>query len=105
MRSRFWLSCVSSEYTRSRDGAKRNPGSAPEFSIDPDSPYHKPVFAQQKKFVFYCAGGWRSALAGKTAVEMGPADVVHLDGGFGEWKKAGAPVALKEAKANKPAEK
>ena len=69
-----------------------------EFWIDPDSPYHKPVFAEPKKFVFYCAGGWRSALAGKTAVEMGLTDVAHIDGGFGAWKKAGAPVADKVSK-------
>ena len=71
-----------------------------EFWIDPASPYHKPVFAEDKKFVFYCAGGWRSALAGKTAVEMGLADVAHIDGGFGAWKKAGAPVTEKPAKAS-----
>jgi rhodanese-related sulfurtransferase len=69
-----------------------------EFWIDPDSPYHKSIFAERRKFVFYCAGGWRSALAGKTAVEMGVADVAHIDGGFGAWKKAGAPVAEKAAK-------
>ncbi len=74
-----------------------------EFWIDPDSPYHKPVFAEDKKFVFYCAGGWRSALAGKTAVEMGLKDVAHIDGGFGAWKKVGAPVAHKEAKPKPPA--
>ena len=34
-----------------------------EFWIDPSSPYHKEVFAQDKKFVFHCASGWRSALA------------------------------------------
>ena len=34
-----------------------------EFWIDPDSPYHKPVFAEKKQFVFYCAAGWRSALS------------------------------------------
>ena len=32
-----------------------------EFWIDPDSPYHKPVFAEDKRFVFFCAAGWRSA--------------------------------------------
>ena len=69
-----------------------------EFWIDPASPYHKPLFAQPKKFVFYCAGGWRSALAGKTAVDMGLADVAHVDGGFSAWKKAGAPVAAKQGK-------
>jgi rhodanese-related sulfurtransferase len=80
-------------------GAFHAPRGMLEFWIDPDSPYAKPVFAEPKKFVFFCAGGWRSALAGKTAVEMGIADVAHIDGGFGAWKKAGAPVAAKEAKA------
>ena len=34
-----------------------------EFWVDPASPYHKPVFASGKEFVFYCNGAWRSALA------------------------------------------
>src|SRR6201990_3529956 len=42
-----------------------------EFWIDPESPYHKPIFAEPKRFVFYCASGWRSALATKTAQDMG----------------------------------
>ena len=63
-----------------------------EFWIDPESPYHKPVFAQDKRFVFFCAGGWRSALAAKTASEMGLTPVAHIRGGFGAWKKAGAPT-------------
>src|SRR3546814_1795491 len=42
-----------------------------EFWIDPESPYHKPVFAEDKRFIFYCAGGLRSALATKTAKDMG----------------------------------
>ena len=63
-----------------------------EFWIDPESPYHKPVFAEDKRFVFFCAGGWRSALAAKTAEEMGLAKVAHVAGGFGAWRKAGGPV-------------
>jgi len=63
-----------------------------EFWIDPESPYHKPVFAQDRKFVFFCAGGWRSALAAKTAVDMGLEKVAHVEGGFGAWKKAGGPA-------------
>ena len=54
-----------------------------EFWIDPDSPYHKPIFAQDKHFVFYCAGGWRSALAAKTAHDMGLEKIAHVGGGFG----------------------
>ena len=40
-----------------------------EFWIDPQSPYAKPVFQEDKKFIFHCAGGLRSALAAKTAQE------------------------------------
>ncbi len=63
-----------------------------EFWIDPESPYAKPVFQEDKRFVFFCAGGWRSALAAKTAKDMGLKPVAHMAGGFGAWKKAGAPV-------------
>ncbi|MEL6873007.1 MAG: rhodanese-like domain-containing protein [Pseudomonadota bacterium] len=63
-----------------------------EFWIDPDSPYAKPVFTQDVKYVFFCAGGMRSALAAKTAQDMGLAPVAHLIGGFGAWKSSGAPV-------------
>ena len=63
-----------------------------EFWIDPESPYHKPVFAEDKRFIFFCAGGWRSALAAKTAMEMGLEDVAHVEGGFSAWKKAGGPA-------------
>jgi rhodanese-related sulfurtransferase len=64
-----------------------------EFWIDPESPYHKPVFAEKKQFIFYCAGGWRSALAASTAKEMGLEKVAHIHGGLGDWKKAGLPLA------------
>ncbi len=63
-----------------------------EFWIDPESPYAKPVFQEDKTFVFFCAGGWRSALAAKTAQDMGLKPVAHMAGGFGAWKKADAPV-------------
>ena len=74
------------------------PGAVPvtrgmlEFWIDPGSPYHKPLFASGNRFVFFCAGGWRSALAAKTAQDMGLTPVCHIEGGFSAWKKAGAPV-------------
>jgi rhodanese-related sulfurtransferase len=63
-----------------------------EFWIDPESPYAKPIFAEDKRFIFFCAGGWRSALAAKTAKEMGLEDVAHVAGGFGAWKQAGGPA-------------
>jgi rhodanese-related sulfurtransferase len=70
-----------------------------EFWIDPESPYHKPMFASGKTFVFFCAGGWRSALATRTAQDMGLAPVRHILGGFTAWKAAGLPV---EAPKKKP---
>ena len=66
-----------------------------EFWIDPESPYAKPIFSEPKQFVFFCAGGWRSALAAKTAQDMGLTDVAHLGGGFAAWKQAGGPVTEK----------
>ncbi len=73
-------------------GAFHCPRGMLEFWIDPASPYHKDVFAQDKKFVFFCAGGWRSALAAQAAQRMGLKPVAHMRGGFGGWKKSGAPV-------------
>ncbi|WP_460451643.1 rhodanese-like domain-containing protein [Alsobacter sp. SYSU BS001988] len=73
-------------------GAFHCPRGMLEFWIDPESPYHKPVFAEDKRFVFFCAGGWRSALSARTAREMGLKPVAHLGGGFGAWKAAGGPV-------------
>lgn len=63
-----------------------------EFWIDPESPYHKKEFASGKRFVFFCAGGWRSALATATAKDMGLEKACHIDGGFGAWRKTGGAV-------------
>ena len=78
-------------------GAFSCPRGMLEFWIDPDSPYHKPVFNQDKTYVFYCASAWRSALSAKQAMEMGLKPVVHLEGGFGEWVKQGGAVIPKES--------
>lgn len=66
-----------------------------EFWIDPESPYAKEQFQGDKKYVFYCASGWRSALSAKTAQDMGLSGVSHIVSGFGGWKKAGGAVAKK----------
>jgi len=85
-----------------RDGVIPGAFSAPrgmiEFWVDPDSPYFKPVFGENKEYVFFCAAGWRSALAAKTVQEMGLTPVAHIEGGFTAWKAAGAPVAQKAKK-------
>jgi len=79
-------------------GAKHVTRGMLEFWIDPESPYHKPFFASGKTFVFFCASGWRSALATKTAQDMGLSPVKHILGGFTAWKSAGLPVETAEKK-------
>lgn len=73
-------------------GARHVPRGLLEFWIDPGSPYHKPFFAEEKTFVFYCALDWRSALATKAAQDMGLAPVAHLGGGLKAWKEAGGEL-------------
>ena len=73
-------------------GARHVPRGMLEFWIDPGSSYHKPFFAEDKTFVFYCAGGLRSALAAKTAQDMGLAPVAHLEGGIAAWIVADGPM-------------
>jgi rhodanese-related sulfurtransferase len=85
-----------------RDG--RIPGSvhAPrgmlEFWVDPESPYHKPIFAEDKTFIIHCAGGWRSLLATQALQRMGLKPVMNLTGGFSAWKAAGGKVETMEPK-------
>ena len=72
-------------------GAFHCPRGMLEFWIDPQSPYHKPWFAEDRTFVFYCASGWRSLLAAETAQRMG-LKTASLRGGFAAWREAGQPV-------------
>ena len=68
-----------------------------EFWVDPASPYHKSLFADEtREFVLYCGAGWRSALATKTLQDMGMTNVAHIAGGYAEWQKQGAPTETHE---------
>lgn len=73
-------------------GARHVPRGMLEMWIDPDTSYHRDFFAEDKKFIFYCAGAWRSALAAKTAQDMGLTPVAHLEGGINAWIEAGGPI-------------
>ena len=71
-----------------------------EFWIDPDSPYHKDIFAQERKrYVFHCASGWRSALSVATLQDMG-FDAAHLKEGFSTWEKHGGPIEFPPKKTD-----
>lgn len=86
-------------------GSYHAPRGMLEFWVDPESPYFKKVFADAgKEFVLFCGAGWRSALAARTLQEMGMRNVAHIDGGFTEWVKQGAPTeTMEQRKAKKPA--
>ena len=73
-------------------GAFHAPRGMLEFWVDPESPYYKEIFGSGKKFVFFCAGGMRSALAAQSVQRMGLEPVCHIKGGFHAWKEAGGPV-------------
>jgi len=79
-------------------GALHAPRGMLEFWVDPASPYYRPVFGDEsKEFVLFCGAGWRSALATKALKDMGMTNVAHIDGGFADWVKAGAPTETLEA--------
>ena len=87
------------------EGSLLAPRGMLEFWVDPASPYFKPVFGDEgKEFILFCAASWRSALATKALQDMGMTNVAHLDGGFAQWQKEGAPtLTLEEAKAKRHA--
>jgi rhodanese-related sulfurtransferase len=85
-------------------GSYHAPRGMLEFWVDPASPYHKPLFADEgKEFILFCGAGWRSALATKTLQDMGMANVAHIDGGYAEWVKQGAPTETLEDREKRKA--
>lgn len=84
-------------------GAYHAPRGMLEFWVDPESPYFKPLFANEsREFILFCGAGWRSALAAKTLQDMGMRNVAHIAGGYAEWLKRGAPTeTLEERKARR----
>ena len=75
-----------------------------EFWVDPESPYHKQVFAQpDKTYILFCAAAGRSALAAYSLKEMGFENVAHIEGGFAEWQKQKLPIVeYKNKQKNSP---
>lgn len=70
-------------------GSVHAPRGMLEFWIDPDSGYHRSVFDPAKRYILYCAGGGRSALAADVMREMGYPNVAHLEPGMDGWKADG----------------
>jgi rhodanese-related sulfurtransferase len=76
-------------------GSVHAPRGMLEFWVDPESPYFKPMWADEaQEFILICGGGWRSALAAKALQDMGMTNVAHIEGGWDAWTKAGGAVAM-----------
>ena len=81
-------------------GSYHAPRGMLEFWVDPQSPYFKDIFDSNKRFIFHCASGWRSALSVATLNEMG-FEAAHISDGFSGWVEAGGPVENSEPKPSK----
>jgi len=73
-------------------GAKSMPRGMLEFWFAPESPYFRGGLEPDHRYVLYCAGGQRSALAAAVLQDLGYTNVGHLEVGFNGWKEAGAAV-------------
>jgi rhodanese-related sulfurtransferase len=62
-----------------------------EFKADPALPTYEPSLRKDRPVIVYCASGGRSALAGKTLLDMGFSDVRNA-GGFKDLAAAGLPT-------------
>ena len=78
------------------DGSHHAPRGMIEFWFDPDSPYHREMYADpDKTYVLFCNGDPRSALSAKALQDMGLTNVAQLSGGMPAWREAGGPTMTK----------
>ena len=62
-----------------------------EFMLAPDSQENPSNINQDTNILVYCAGGYRSALAAKSLIDLGFNNVFNI-GGFDEWVKNGGEI-------------
>ena len=73
-------------------GVNRIPRGMIEFRADPAvEAFYNPIFEKDAAIYLICGAGGQAALAGKTLMDMGYANVTNI-GGFSAWKEAGGPV-------------
>ena len=80
-------------------GSYHAPRGMLEFWVDPQSPYFKDIFDSNKRFIFHCASGWRSALSVATLNDMG-FEAAHISDGFSGWVETGGPVEHSQTKSS-----
>lgn len=56
----------------------------------------------QKRIVFHCGSGVRSAKVGNDCLAAGFDRIAHLEGGFAAWKQAGLPYIGTEMSSGAP---
>jgi len=75
------------------EGSHHAPRGMIEFWFDPESPYHRDIYADaDKTYVLFCNGDPRSALSAKALQDMGITNIAQLSGGMPAWRQAGGPV-------------
>ena len=62
-----------------------------EFKLSPNSPNNPILINDDTNILVYCAGGYRSALAAKSLLDLGFKNVYNL-GGFQEWVESGGEI-------------
>ena len=62
-----------------------------EFKLLPNSPDNPYKINEDTNLLVYCAGGFRSALAAKTLLDLGFKNIFNI-GGFQEWVNSGGAI-------------
>ncbi len=62
-----------------------------EFKLSLNSPNNPVLIDDNTNILVYCAGGYRSALAAKSLLDLGFKNVYNL-GGFQEWVESGGEI-------------
>ena len=61
-------------------------------NIQPGGMLYELITSTGKRLLFYCAYGERSAMAVKSAQDVGLTTAAHIKGGIDAWRKAGLPL-------------
>jgi len=87
------------EQSNTIEGSHHAPRGMIEFWFDPESPYHREIYADtEKTYVLFCNGDPRSALSAKSLQDMGITNIAQLSGGMPAWREAGGPTVDKGRK-------
>jgi len=74
-------------------GSLHTPYPSLQDEISPGGMLHELAVATDKRILFYCAFGERSAMAVQAAQDVGLKTACHIQGGIDAWKKVDGPVA------------